>query len=151
MGKQKWSMGPPNSPICNPTFTKMVAAEDREEKNLAKQMISQTSVTKSFGMSRTTRCIWHNHCVATYNAPARKQTNDACLRARGNMCTTVFHVQCSNVASSGRRDTSTSPQYNKKAYLALTFPLPTPPTLASRRAICLSMPNHPSAVQIALT
>ena len=82
MGKQKWPMGPPNSPICNPTFTKMVAAEDREEKNLAKQMISQTSVTKSFGMSRTTRCIWHNHCVATYNAPARKQTNDACLRAR---------------------------------------------------------------------
>ena len=59
----------------------MVAAEDREEKNLAKQMISQTSVTKLFGMSRT-RCIWHNNCVANYNAPARKQTNDACLGAR---------------------------------------------------------------------
>jgi hypothetical protein len=48
MGKQKWSMGPPNSPACNPTFTKMVAAEDREEKNLAKQMISQTSLAKLF-------------------------------------------------------------------------------------------------------
>ena len=79
MGKQKWSMGPPNSPACNPTFTKIVAAEDREEKNLAKQMISQTSVTKLFGTNRTTRCIWHNNSVANYNAPARKQTNDVCV------------------------------------------------------------------------
>ena len=33
MGKQKWSMGPINSPACNPAFAKLVAARSRREES----------------------------------------------------------------------------------------------------------------------